>query len=310
MKARTGVGVATSSGSRLAPRTRPARRAAAPGVGVLAGSATCSTGCSTGWSTGCSTGCSSTRGSACRAACRSMAGTAARIVSSRERAAGAWVRRAWRSASARTAWAWRRERDGAGDGRGEQDLRDLDLDLGLRRVDQSRLEPLQPAARVDGLGNLLGLRLLRLLADRAHDDGLPARRRLTVQVVAGSGLLRRVRCGLADAEGRGRCDPRSDHRVPLDRRGRDSGRRQPARGARGPAPSPGCPRPTPSCSPCSAVCCSLWCASQRPNRSFDGASWRWGSAAMSERYGDTSRRVTALPKVVRGACNWDRLTRM
>ena len=123
-----------------------------------------------------------------------------------------------------------RERDGAGHGRGERDLRGLDLGLGLHRVDQSRLEPLQPAARVDRLGDLLGLRLLRLLADRAHDDGLPARRRLTVQLVA------RVRsfCGalaaaLADAEGRGRCDPRSDQRVPLDRRGRDSGRRQPAR---------------------------------------------------------------------------------
>ncbi len=126
-----------------------------------------------------------------------------------------------------------RERDGAGHGRGEQDLRNLDLDLGLHRVDQSRLEPLQPAARVDGLGNLLGLRLLRLLADRAHDDGFPALRRLTVQVVAGPGLLRRVRCGLADAEGRGRCDPRSDHRIPLDRRGGDSGCRQPAGGTGG-----------------------------------------------------------------------------
>ena len=63
------------------------------------------------------------------------------------------------------------------------------------------------------------------------------------------------------------------------------------------------------CSPGSPDCCSLWCASQRPNRSFDCASWCWGSAAMPKRYGDTTPRVTALAKVVRGACNRERLTR-
>ena len=82
-----------------------------------------------------------------------------------------------------------RQRDGAGDGRSERDQRDLglDLDLGRRRVDQSRLEPLQAATRVGRLRHLLGLRLLGLLADRAHDDRLPARGRLAVQLVAGPG---------------------------------------------------------------------------------------------------------------------------
>ena len=191
-----------------------------------------------------------------------------------------------------------REGDGAGDGGRERHQGDLDLDLGLLlgRVDQSRLEPLQAAARVDRLRLLLGLRLLRLLADRAHDDGLPARRRLTVQLVDRSGGLRAVGRGAAGAERRGRCDPRTDQGVPLDRGRCDGGRRHPARGAGGGEES-AVMSSVPAVSPCSVDCCS-WCASHRPNRSFDVASWRWGSAAMSKRYGGARPRVTGLPKVV------------
>ncbi len=180
-------------------------------------------------STGASTGCSSSEGSACRATGRSMVGTAARIVSSRERAAGAAGAggEALPSASAglgvATGSGTQRATGGVSGTCGTSTSGSGSTGSTSRAL--SRCSRLRVST---GLG-LLGLRLLRLLADRAHDDGLPALRRLTVQLVRGSRALRRVGCAAADAKGRRRCDPRSDERVPLDRRGRDSGRRQPAR---------------------------------------------------------------------------------
>ena len=215
MKARTAVGGVTSSGSR--------RRLPTYSTG-------CSTGCSTGSSTRSSTGCSSTRGSACLATCRSTVGTAARIVSSRERAAGAVGASGVGSASAGTAWAWRPERDERGTGGVSRTCgtststsgstgstsRALSRCSGLRV--STAWEPARPPPAPS-------------LPDRAHDDGF--------QPCGGSrsrSLPAPVCCGAFAADLRtpkveGASIRAADQGVALDRGRRDGSRRHP-RGTR------------------------------------------------------------------------------
>ena len=242
-----------------------------------------------------------------------MVGTAARIVSSRERAAGAGV------ASGADGAGLRVGSDGLGVGAGSGTERATGGVSGTSGISTSASGSTGSTSRA--LSRCSRLRvstdLGTCLASACSVFLRIERVRMGSQPVGGSrssSLPGPDFCGAFAGDFR---TPRSRAarsviRSPGPARPPRTRLRLPATGAKhaGPAPSPGVLGRS-VCSPFSAVCCSLWCASQRPRT---GRSTRPLGAGGRQPYqkgrlGDTRPRVAALPKVVRGACNCVRPTR-